>query len=157
MNYYEKAVNWLIGTYDTAIGTWVGGCPEIQNLYTIQGVHENDNYLFTPISDVKGSSDILGNIKQQLTFAINKIIPVNSNTAKSDNINQGDILNIMQFVNVQSVIDWVEMQDNEKKYPDIPGTKKVECLNPYPVLAGVETNGQARVMLQIRITYMKKG
>lgn len=70
--------------------------------------------------------------------------------------------NVDEFNNVQSLIDWVEEQDEAQNYPDF-GTdcvvEKVESLSDTPKLNGVDhstTPNLAKYSISIQVTYLDK-
>lgn len=71
-----------------------------------------------------------------------------------------DDLNLEAMNFAQSFMDWIELLNKEKNYPDFGGKcqiKKIENLQNIPNLAGVDAeNATARYMIQCRVVYFEK-
>lgn len=108
--------------------------------------------LITNYSDKIVKEFICGDVRKAYGFAIT-IIKAYSTS--------GDDLNLECMNFAQAFMDWMELQDREKIYPDFGMNceiEKMEVLQNMPNLSGVNAEaGLARYMIQGRILYRERG
>lgn len=104
--------------------------------------------LITNYSDKVKKKYITGDTQKEYGFSI---VIVKAYSSESDDLN----LEAMNFA--QAFMDWLEDQDEKKKYPDFGENcvvEKMENMQNMPNLSGVNyTAGVARYMIQARVIY----
>lgn len=111
-----------------------------------------DNFSFvTNYSDRVRKKYVRVGAEKEYGFSI---IIIKAYSSGADDLN----LEAMNFT--QAFMDWIDEQDNLKKYPVFPDNcqvKKMETLQNMPNLAGVNTEeGLARYMIQCRLIYFER-
>lgn len=123
----------------------------------------NDILYFNSVNEIPGSSGIntmfsdniinkfIRSAVKEYVFSVVQIrIYDNSGTS---NININEIYNSQQFM------DWINMQDKNKNYPNFGNNctmLSMENIENMPNLSGVSDDGTAKYVFSIRIRYFEK-
>lgn len=136
---------------------YLKGCAQIKKLCFISTEIKEGVQSFIPISNERQiASYIDGSVKKYYDFALIEYTGGNCFPLDNKDINKHE--NIQNYQKLQLLIDWINKQRKEKKYPDLgPGTEvqNMYVLTENPVLSGIENEKLYRYMIQIRIEYIE--
>ena len=114
------------------IKEWIETCPFLNNgKINVDYLEDDiDSYSIdrtpsTPVIEV----DILGGKIKQITFDFTVQAPFSSQI----------IVNLANSKFCEDFMDWIEGQNKNKKFPDIPGMQEIVCTSPGYVLQKTET------------------
>lgn len=135
-------------------------CPEIaQNpLFFNFAERENNNQLFATYADstelIKNYVDGSRELRYTFTIIIYKSVAYN---AVIDGMSDE---NMEEMINIQSIVDWIEEQNDNNVFPDFGENCVIDSIEPLtnkPILNNVEGDMQpalAQYSLGVRIQYM---
>lgn len=127
-------------------------CPQIEELFAIFAKVEDKSHVLTPIvSDTVIKTDVLGNKQKYYDFAILYFRKISVVPYKEGHENE----NITSMYDMQTVIDWITKQNENKIYPNFGTNIEIEEIKPLsdmPNPSGSD-NVNAKYMIQARVVY----
>lgn len=143
---------------------WLCECPQIKNnpLYFnfIQAKDNNKQLIINTSEKALERPYVDGSVLKRYNLTIMdyrsvSFIPVVKDSSKSNE-------NIDEFLDVESIIEWVKAQENLRNYPDFGDgylIDSVEAVTGVPTLNGVDTSltpALAKYSITIRINYLDR-
>lgn len=143
-----------------AIIQYLSNCPEIANnplFFNYANAEDNNKQLVTTSVDKALEPKYIdGSVLRRFTFTIIDFRSVIYQALVADQSTYPNE-NVDDFMGVQSIIDWIETQNNNKSYPDF-GDKcvidSIQALTDTPVLNGVDSNSIAKYSIAIQVIYL---
>lgn len=135
-------------------------CPTIQDnplFFNFADEEDGNNHVITNSDKVK-TSYIDGSVRKQYTFTIACYKSVAHVALVDGESNQ----NMEDMAIVQSILDWIDEQANNRSYPDFGAecdVEEMQTLTTDPDLDGVDTSVNppiARYSISVRIEYIDK-
>lgn len=145
---------------DERVIEYLRHCPEIENhpLFFNFAQKENDNHLYATYADstetIKTYVDGARELRYTFTIIVYKSVAYNAVIEGMPDEN------MEEMVNIQSIVDWIEEQNDNNVFPDFGKDCVIDSIEPLtnqPILNNVEGDMQpalAQYSLGVRIQYM---
>lgn len=147
-----------------AIIEYLFGCPTIANnplFFNFAEAEDNNKQIITAANDKKLSKPYIdGSVLKLFTFTIIDYRSVIYQALVNDPNYPNE--NVEEILDVQSIIDWIETQNDLCNYPDFGSdclVEQIQALSDSPNLNGVDTSGSpslAKYSVSIQVQYLDK-
>ena len=144
-----------------AVTNWLMKCPELASLWNISAEQADGANVIFPSGtsyrrNISDRIDITGCYEADIIpiASVYEEYQINCYKAFTNNDNS---YNIMKFEDVESVIEWVQRQDEAQSFPELAGKKviAVDCFPFQPQIRGADPDsGLICYYITLRITYV---
>ena len=145
-----------------AVINFIMGCPEIQAhplYFNFAEAKDNTKQLVTVANDrILNKPYIDGSVQKRYSFTIIDFRSVIYQALVDGMVDKNE--NVEEVVDVQSIIDWIDEQNELKNFPDFGAGYTIDemhCTSDVPNLNGVDTNVKpalAKYSFTIQIDYL---
>ena len=144
-----------------AITDWLMQCPELCALWNISAEETDGANVILPSGtsyrrNIDDRIDITGVYEADITPlpSVYEEFQINCYKAFTNNNNE---YNVMNFEDVEKVIEWIQSMDEAQSFPDIDGKKvvAVDCFPFQPQIRAINSEGNiVCYYVTLRITYV---
>lgn len=130
---------------------WFGECAKITRLFFNFSDSEDGATAIVPAGDTVVENYIDGSQRRQYTFELVRFMPVSTE--------ENDTSNLQMQEEMESIIEWVNAQNDDGNFPAMPSGKVAESIEIPETQTGyvaMQDQNIAKYMIPFALTYIKE-
>lgn len=141
----------MINSIPSGLWEWFKGCADITRLFFNFSDSQDGATAISPAGDTVEEDYIDGSQRRQYTFELIRFLPISTEPNDSSNVEMME--------DIENIVDWVERQDADGNYPELPEgrtAEKIEVLDTQTGYIALQDQNIAKYMIPFAMTYMKE-
>ncbi len=141
----------MIKSIPAGLWEWFKECANITRLFFNFSDSQDGATAISPAGDTVQDEYINGSQRRQYTFELIRFLPISTEPNDSSNVEMME--------DIENIVDWVNAQDAQGKYPELPegmSAEKIEVLDTQTGYIALQDQNIAKYMIPFAMTYIKE-